>query len=44
MSADEGEILPTVFLEHQQDKNLDEINAKLDDTGFWKASRSSAGT
>lgn len=34
--AGEGEILLTVFLEHQQDKNLAEINAKLDETGFWK--------
>jgi hypothetical protein len=35
--ANEGEILLTVFLRHQQDKNLGEINAKLDATGFWKA-------
>jgi hypothetical protein len=28
-------ILLTVFLKHQKDKNLAEINAKLDDTGFW---------
>jgi hypothetical protein len=34
--ANEGEILLTVFLKHQQDKNLGEINAKLDATGFWK--------
>jgi hypothetical protein len=34
--ANEGEILLTVFLRHQQDKNLGEINAKLDATGFWK--------
>lgn len=34
--ANEGEILLTVFLKHQQDKNLAEINAKLDATGFWK--------
>jgi len=33
--ANEGEILLTVFLKHQQDKNLGEINAKLDATGFW---------
>ena len=26
----------TVFLKHQKDKNLAEINAKLDATGFWK--------
>lgn len=34
--ANEGEILLSVFLKHQQDKNLGEINAKLDATGFWK--------
>ncbi len=34
--AAENEILLTVFLRHQQDKNLGEINAKLDATGFWK--------
>lgn len=34
--AAEGEILLTVFLRHQQDKNLAEINARLDATGFWK--------
>jgi hypothetical protein len=27
--ANEGEILLTVFLRHQQDKNLGEINARL---------------
>jgi hypothetical protein len=35
MAAD-NEILLTVFLKHQQDKNLGEINAKLDATGFWQ--------
>jgi hypothetical protein len=35
MAAD-NEILLTVFLKHQQDKNLGEINAKLEATGFWK--------
>ncbi len=34
--TNEGEILLTVMLKHQQDKNLAEINAKLDATGFWK--------
>ncbi|MGH8706447.1 MAG: hypothetical protein ACREVD_00105 [Burkholderiales bacterium] len=34
--AAENEILLTVFLRHQQDKNLGEINARLDATGFWK--------
>jgi hypothetical protein len=28
-------ILLTVMLKHQQDKNLGEINARLDATGFW---------
>lgn len=32
----DDEILLTVMLKHQQDKNLAEINAKLDATGFWK--------
>ncbi|MDF1794163.1 MAG: hypothetical protein P1U88_19780 [Thalassobaculaceae bacterium] len=34
--AGEGEILLTVMLKHQKDKNLGEINAKLEATGFWK--------
>lgn len=34
--AQDNEILLTVFLRHQQDKNLGEINAKLDATGFWR--------
>jgi hypothetical protein len=34
--AGEGEILLTVMLKHQKDKNLSEINAKLDAAGFWK--------
>lgn len=34
--AEEGEILLTIFLKHNQDKNLGEINARLDKTGFWK--------
>lgn len=46
--AGEGEILLTIFFKHDQGKNLDEINAHLDETGFWsfhrRASRSSAGT
>lgn len=36
MTRNDGEILLTIFLEHQQDKNLGEINARLDETGFWK--------
>lgn len=35
-AAGEGEILLTVMLRHQKDKNLGEINAKLEATGFWK--------
>lgn len=34
--ANDNEILLTVFLRHQKDKNLAEINAKLDAAGFWK--------
>ena len=29
------EILLSIFLKHQQYMNLDEINQKLDKTGFW---------
>jgi len=29
-------ILLTIFLKHQQNMNLDEINIKLEDTNFWK--------
>lgn len=29
-------ILLTIHLKHQKDKNLGEINARLDATGFWK--------
>ncbi len=36
MSANEGEILLTIFLKHDQTKNLGEINAKLDQAEFWK--------
>jgi hypothetical protein len=31
----ENEILLTIFLQHQQYMNLEEINQKLDQTGFW---------
>jgi hypothetical protein len=34
--ANEGEILLTIFLKHDQSKNLAEINARLERTGFWK--------
>lgn len=30
VSESEGEILPTIFLEHEQFKNLAEINARRD--------------
>ena len=33
--ADDNTVLLSIFLKHQKDKNLSEINAKLDDTGFW---------
>ena len=36
MTQGDDEILLTIMLKHQQDKNLGEINAKLDETGFWK--------
>ncbi|MEC9368858.1 MAG: hypothetical protein VX871_09240 [Pseudomonadota bacterium] len=36
MAAKDDTILLTVFLKHQQDKNLEEIRAKLTATGFWK--------
>jgi hypothetical protein len=36
VSQNEGEILLTIFLKHHQTKNLSEINAGLDETGFWK--------
>lgn len=32
----DDEILLTILLKHQQNMNLSEINAKLDQTGFWK--------
>ncbi|MBK19062.1 MAG: hypothetical protein CMM52_09550 [Rhodospirillaceae bacterium] len=34
--ANEGEILLTIFLKHQQEMSLGEINAKLDENEFWK--------
>ena len=36
MTLNDNEILLTIHLKHQKDKNLAEINAKLTDTGFWK--------
>ncbi|MEM7404383.1 MAG: hypothetical protein AAF458_03775 [Pseudomonadota bacterium] len=35
MTERDDRVLLTVFLKHQQDKNLSEINEKLDATGFW---------
>ena len=35
-TTQDGEILLTVFLKHQQTMNLGEINKKLEETGFWK--------
>jgi len=36
MVEQKDEILLTIFLKHDQTKNLGEINAKLDEAGFWK--------
>jgi hypothetical protein len=36
MAEDKSEILLTIFLKHDQAKNLGEINARLEATGFWK--------
>ena len=36
MTTSPDRILLTIFLKHQKDKNLGEINAKLDATGYWK--------
>jgi len=33
--AGKGEILLTIFLKHDQSKNLGEINARLDETGTY---------
>lgn len=35
MSETDDSVMLTIFLKHQKDKNLAEINAKLDATGFW---------
>lgn len=35
MAEQDDRVLLTVFLKHQQDKNLAEINEKLDATGFY---------
>ena len=36
MSDASNEILLTIFLKHQKDKNLAEIGAKLEGTEFWQ--------
>ena len=36
MSQSTDELLLTIFLKHQKDKNLGEINKKLEDTQFWR--------
>ena len=36
MNQADDSILLTIHSKHQQDKNLEEINAKLDAAGFWK--------
>ncbi len=36
MTQGDDEILLTIMLKHQQDKNLAEINAKLAQSGFWR--------
>ncbi|MDJ0971052.1 MAG: hypothetical protein QNJ06_14255 [Kiloniellales bacterium] len=36
MTQAADEILLTIHLKHQKDKNLEEINAKLDAAGFWQ--------
>jgi hypothetical protein len=33
---EEGAMPLTIFLKHNQGKNLGEINTRLDETGFWK--------
>ncbi len=35
-SSSDDTILLTIFLQHQQQMNLAEINEKLDETGFWR--------
>ncbi len=36
MANGDDHILLTIHLKHQKDKNLAEINAKLDAAGYWK--------
>jgi len=35
MDKNNEKLMLTIFLKHQQYMNLDEINAKTADTGFW---------
>ncbi len=34
--TDEGTMMVTIMLKHDQSKPLAKINAELDETGFWK--------
>ena len=34
-TLEDGSILLTIFLKHQKDKNLGEINARLDEAGYF---------
>jgi hypothetical protein len=36
MAGNDGEMMLTIFLKHDQTKTLAEINKHLDETGFWK--------
>jgi hypothetical protein len=36
MAVEPNEILLTIHFKHQKDKNLGEINARLDSAGFWQ--------
>ncbi len=36
MTANPNEMMLTIFLKHDQTKNLGEINTRLEETGFWK--------
>lgn len=36
MSDSQDRVMLTIHLRHQKDKNLAEINQRLDATGFWK--------
>ena len=36
MADANGSVMLTIFLKHQKDKNLGEINTKLEQTEFWR--------